>query len=68
MPSKGNFILDSYTPIKGATINGIAAGLTVTGYGTIHWIFHDDLNQPIDVEIDRVLHIPGVPMRLLSPQ
>ena len=67
-PSKEDVISDSYTPLTGATINGIVSGLPVAGYGTIRWVFHDDLNDPIDVEIEKVLHIPGVPTRLLSPQ
>ena len=33
--SKDNFVINSYVPLKGATINGIASGLNVVGYGTI---------------------------------
>ncbi len=67
-PSKDDFIPDTYVPITGATINGIASGLEVSGYGTIRWVITDDDGDPIDIEIDRVLHIPKVPTRLLSPQ
>ena len=66
--SKEDFIPDSYVSIEGATINGIASGLSVIGYGTIRWVITDDNGDPIDVEIDRVLHIPDVPTQLLSPQ
>ena len=66
--SRDDFVPGSYVNLEGATINGIASGLTVAGYGTVRWVFHDDNHQPIDVEIDKVLHIPDVPTRLLSPQ
>ena len=66
--SRDDFVPGSYVTVEGATINGIASGLTVAGYGTVRWVFHDDNYQPIDVEIDKVLHIPDVPTRLLSPQ
>ena len=58
----------SYVPLEGATINGIASRLTVAGYGTVCWIFQDDNQQPINVFINKALHIPGVPTRLLSSQ
>ena len=54
--------------LKGFSINGISSGLQVLGYGTIHWVLHDDTNVPIDVEIDRALLIQNLPMRLLLPQ
>ena len=67
-PSKDDYIDGSYVPLTGATINGIASRLNVVGYGTICWVITDDNGDPIHVEIDRVLHIPDVPTRLLSPQ
>ena len=66
--SKDDFLPGTYTALHGATINCIASGLSVAGYGTVQWIFMDDNNTPIDVEIERVLHIPDLPTRLLSLQ
>ena len=66
--SRNDFFPGSYVNLEGETVNSIASGLTVAGYGTIQWVFHDDNHHSINVEIDKVLHIPDVPTRLLSPQ
>ena len=65
---KRDFIPGTFHSLTGYTINGISAGLTVMGYGTICRVIHDSDNHPIDDKIYRVLLIKDLPMRLLSPQ
>ena len=66
--SMGNFIPGTYNKHSDVSINGISSGLKVDGYGTAQYVVHDDDGTPIDLEIDKVLHIPDLPIRLLSPQ
>ena len=54
--------------MTGLTINGIAEGLKVAGYGSVSWIFQDDKKENIEIIIERVLHIPGLPIRFNFPQ
>ena len=66
--SQAAFIPGTYHKLHGSSISGISSGLTVLGYGTIRWVLYNDSQVPIDIEIDRVLLIRDLPMRLLSPQ
>ena len=66
--SMDDFVPGTYRKLTGYSINGISSGLSVLGYGTVRWVLYDDSHVPIDVEIDRVLLIRDLPMRLLSPQ
>ena len=66
--SQADFIPGTYHKLHGYSISGISSGLTVLGYGTIRWVLYNDSQVPIDIEIDRVLLIRDLPMRLLSPQ
>ena len=66
--TKDDFLPGTYQQLQGFSINGISSGLQVLGYSTVRWVLHDDSDVPIDVEIDRVLLIQDLPMRLLSPQ
>ena len=50
------------------TINGIAEGLKISGCGSVSWIFKDDKKDNIEIIIERVLHITGLPIRLIFPQ
>ena len=65
---KNDFIPGTYKTLDGVTINGIASGLNVEGYGSVSWVFKDDKNENIELIIEKVLHIPGLPIRLICPQ
>ena len=47
-----------YTDLNGGTVNRIAADLNVQEYGAIKWVIHDDKNNPIEIEIDKLPHVP----------
>ena len=49
-------------------MSGIASGLQAAGIGSVICKFKSDQGQPVDLQIDRVLHLPTLPCRLLSPQ
>ena len=50
------------------TTNGIAAGLKVAVRVSDIWIFQDDKKDNIEIIIEKVLHIPGLTIRLICPQ
>ena len=58
----------NYKYLKGVTINGIYEGLKVAGRGSVSWIFHDDKSENIELIIEQVLHIPGLPIWVILPQ
>ena len=49
-------------------INRIFEWIKVTGCGPVSWIFQDDKKENIEIIIEQVLHIPGLPIRLIFPQ
>ena len=57
-----------YKHLTDMTINGIAEGLKVSGCGSVSWNFQDDNKENIELVIEQVLHIIGLPIRLISPQ
>ena len=63
-----DFITGTYKHFSGVTINGIAEGLKVAGCGSVSYIFQDDKKENIEINIEQVLHIPGLPIRLIFPQ
>ena len=54
--------------MTGVKINGIAEGIKVAGYGSVSWIFQDDKKENIELIIEQVLHILGLPIRLIWSQ
>ena len=54
--------------MTGVSINNIDEGLNVEGCGSVSLIFEDDKKENIEIIIERVLHIPGLPIRLICPQ
>ena len=62
------FIPGTNKNLTGVTNNGISEGLKVAGCGLFSWIFQDDKKENIELIIEQVLHIPGLPIRLIWPQ
>ena len=50
------------------TINGISEVIKVAGCGSASWIFQYDNKESIELIIEWVLHITGLPIRLIFPQ
>ena len=67
-PDEFDFITGTYKILTGITINVIAEGLKLAGYVSVSWIFQDDKKENIEIIIERVIHIPGLPIRLIFPQ
>ena len=67
-PDEIDFIIGTYKYLTGVKINGIAEGIKVAGCGSVSWIFQDDKKQDIELIIEWVLHIPGLPTWLISSQ
>ena len=63
-----NFIPGSYKHLTGVTINGIYEGLKVSGCGSVSWIFQNDKKENIELIIEQVLYIIGLPIIILFPQ
>ena len=66
-PDEIDFIPGTYKNLTGITINGISEGIKVAGCRYVHWIFKDNKKENIELNIERILHIPGFPIRLISP-
>ena len=54
--------------MTGVTINDISEGIKVVGCGSVSWIFQDDKKESIEIVIEQVLHVPGLPIRIILPQ
>ena len=67
-PHRKDFIDGTYKELTGVTISGIASGLKASGIGSINLNFKDDDENPITLQIDRVLHLKQLPIMLVSPQ
>ena len=67
-PDEIYFIPGTYKILTRVTINSIAEGLKVAGCRSVIWIFQDDKKENIDIIIEQVLHIPGLPIRIILPQ
>ena len=50
------------------TTNRIAEGIKVAGCGLVSWIFQDDKRENIELMIEQVIRIPGLPIRLIFPK
>ena len=66
--TKDDFIPGTFVAIEGVSVSGIASGLEVKGYGSVNWNFYTIKGEVISLKIDKVLYIPGLPTRLISPQ
>ena len=53
--------------LPGIPINGIANQLTATAIGTVNWLVNDDNGLPATIAL-LAMYVPGLPIRLLSPQ
>ena len=67
-PDETDFIPGTYKKITGVTINGIAEGLKDAGFELVSWIFQDDKKKNIELIIEQVLHITGLPIWIIYPQ
>ena len=67
-PDEIYFIPGTYKHLTGVTIDSISEGLKVAGCGSVSWIFQDDKKENIEMIIERVLHISGLPIRLIFQQ
>ena len=62
--------LGSYQILKNlnsVTINGIDEELKVADCRPVSWIFKDDKNDNIEIIIEQVLHITGLPIWTIFP-
>ena len=66
-PHRNDFIDGTYKELTSVTISGIALGLKVSGIGSIYLNFKDNNENPITLQIDRVLHLKQLPIMLVSP-
>ena len=64
-PDEIYFIPGTYKHFTGITINGIAEELKVSGCRPVIWIFRDDKRENIEIGIEQVLRIPGLPIWLI---
>ena len=67
-PDEIYFIPGTYKHLTGVKINGITEGLKVAGCRSVSWIFQDDKKENIELIIEQDLHIPGLLIRIISPQ
>ena len=67
-PFKTDYIAGTYKILDGVVISGIASGLEAKGIGSVIYKIKDDNGIPIDLQIDKVLHLENLPTRILSPQ
>ena len=66
--NKEDFIPGTFAPLDGVSVLGIASGLNVSGYYTVSWNFYTIKGEVVTLKIEKVLHAPGLPSKLLSPQ
>jgi len=55
-------------PVQHTTLQGIAAGLSIKGLGTVKYSVSDDSGTLQDLVIPDVLYVPDCPSRLLCPR
>jgi hypothetical protein len=55
-------------PVQHTTLQGIAAGLTVKGLGTVRYVIKDDIGGLRHITIPDVLFVPDCPSRLICPR
>ena len=67
-PDETVFIPGTYKHLTGVTINRVAEGLKVSGYGSVGQIFQDNKKENIELIIEKCLYIPGLPIWIICPQ
>ena len=67
-PDEIDFMPGAYKHLTEVATNGIAEGLKVTGCRSVCWIFQYNKKENIEIIIEQVLHIPGLPIRLVFQQ
>ena len=65
-PDKDHFI--TYKKAEGQECKGIAAGLKIAGRGTLQFRIDDDDGVTHNITVPNSVHIPDLPMVLVSPQ
>ena len=65
--NKGDFVEGTFAPLSEVTISGIALELDVKGYGTVSWNFYTMKGEIVTIIIEKVLYIPNILTRLISP-
>ena len=63
-----DFIPGTYKSLSGKSISGITSSLPIEGYGSVNWTFRDDNGTTFKIFLKKVLYIPALTCRLLSPQ
>ena len=66
--NRTDFVKGSFVPLSEVTISDIVLELEVKGYGTVSWNFYTQKGEVLTINIKKVLHIPNIPTRLISPQ
>jgi hypothetical protein len=67
--SKADFVTGTLVPIKEKQVKGYGGTLTdITHQGTIKWRIADDEGNPREIIIPNSFYVPGLSIRLLSPQ
>ena len=66
--NRNDFVEGSFVPLSGVTVSGIASGLEVKGYSMVSWNFCMQKGEVLTIDIKKLLHIPNILTRLISPQ
>ena len=65
---KDDFVPGTFVPLSGVSVSRIASGLAVSGYRIISSKFYIIKGEVVTLAIEKALHIPGLPTRLITPQ
>ena len=65
---KADFVPGTFRPMSGLVVSGISSGLVAEGYGTVRWHLTTDSDEVVELELDKVLLLKKLPIRILSPQ
>ena len=66
--NKDDFMPGTSVPIHGVTVSSVASDLEVKGHGSMCWNFYTVRGEVLSLKIDKVLFMPSLHTRLLSPQ
>ena len=67
-PDEIDFIPGTYKHLTGMTINIISDRLKVAGCGSVSWVLRTIRRRILNLLLNKSLHIPGLPIRLIWPQ
>ena len=65
---KYDFLPDSSKPLQGVNVSEIYSRLSTVGHLTVYWELHTATGDAIDLAIEKVIQVSGLPTTLLSPQ